>query len=437
MRLEDFRYPMMHRRKFLLTTLASGAVVLPGCGVEAVGTETLAAAPPGPAPIPAPAPAPAPAAMSGNVYVAAYENNVGSALAESPLQMYWQSTFLTKEGTLIEWGTGDHNPQGDNGVREFDPVARRQAYVYSNNGGTQDQSQYDNLHYFYIPRLDSLVIPARGQYSRSTGQWAIGNLIANGRRVVGTGANDLFVPIGSVYAVGYEGTYNAHQAWSGQFDSGVCIAGGLGGDNTARPKMWIVVPSAGLGSYPQPYAIFERNLPLTVGGVPAHKLSGRDGCCFAGEYVYWVGGGASVSQTPTSHFFRMRITPHLRSDAAPLDIERLPDAPGSFSMGLLRFDPYVNALLCISSAGIYAFDLVGSSWADVTPQAYKDDYAPSPTDGKLPGGCMGDFVDTRLGQALRKFYWRPGINSDWGYDYGGTSTDRMYRRFRAIKLARK
>ena len=39
-------------------------------------------------------------------------------------------------------------------------------------------------------------------------------------------------------------------------------------------------------------------------------------------------------------------------------IERLPDAPAAFDMGLLRYDPYVNALLCITSEGILAFDIV-------------------------------------------------------------------------------
>ncbi len=350
--------------------------------------------------------------------------------------MYWQSSFTTKDGKLIEWGTADHNPNGDNGVREFDPVARTQAYVYPNNNGTIDQSQYDNLHYFYVPRLDSLVIPARGQYNRATGKWAIGNLQRNGKKVVGSGSGDLFAPIGSVDVYGYEATYNAHQAWSSKFDCGVCIAGGLGGDNTARQKMWIVVPSTGLGSYAQPYAIYDRSLPATVGGVPAHKLSGRDGCCFAGDYVYWVGGGETLTSNPTRHFFRMRITPHLSTTNAPLNIERLQDAPGAFTMGLLRYDPYVNALLCVSDAGIFAFDLVNFSWADVTPQAYRDEFAPAPTNGLLPRGCLGDFVDTSSGQTLRKFLWRPGMNHSWGYDYGGTNTERMYRRFRAIKLSR-
>jgi len=351
--------------------------------------------------------------------------------------MYWQSAFTTKDGTLIEWGTGDHQLTSDNGVREFDPATGVQSYVYPNNSGTRDQQQYDNLHYFYIPRIDSLVIPSRGQYHRASRSWLIGNLQTNGRSVVGTGANDLFNPIVSFWVDGYKSSYNAHQAWSASQDCGVCISGGLGGDSAARQKMWIIAPSTAFGSMAQPYVIYERTMPATAGGAAAHKQNGRDGCCFAGEYVYWVGGQESNSSTMTSHFFRMRITPHLTSTNATLAIERLPDAPAAFSMGLLRYDPYSNALLCITSQGVFLFDIAAWSWANVTPQGYLNDYAAAPTNGLLPRGCMGDFVDQRAGQAMRKIVWRPGMNHSWEYDYGGASQERMYKRFRAIRLARR
>jgi hypothetical protein len=133
----------------------------------------------------------------------------------------------------------------------------------------------------------------------------------------------------------------------------------------------------------------------------------------------------------------MRITPHLTSTNATLGIERLPDAPAAFGMALLRYDPYTNALLCITSEGIFVFDISAWSWANITPQGYRDDYAAAPTNGFLPRGCMGDFVEQRAGQTIRKIVWRPGMNHSWGYDYGGSNQERMYKRFRAIKLVRR
>ena len=131
----------MNRRKFLLAAAATGTVVLPGCGGDDE-VINLAAAPTGhdaaqscadhraflpPAPTPVTPPAPAtvtsaagapppppqpawPPSRPAEVSVAVYENNIGVAHPQSPLQMYWQSAFTTKDGTLIEWGTGDHRP---------------------------------------------------------------------------------------------------------------------------------------------------------------------------------------------------------------------------------------------------------------------------------------------------------------------------------------
>jgi hypothetical protein len=381
-----------------------------------------------------------PPVTSGNVYVAEYEADVGVAAGNSPWPMFWQSSYTTNDGTLIEWGTGDHNGLGDNGVREFDPLTRTQSYVYPNNNGTRDVQQYDNQQYWYIPRIDSLVIPGRGQYSRASRSWVRGESTSfwpSGPRVVGTGASDLIRPDAGVALYQFQNDYNGHQAWSKDFDCGVIISGGIGGDNTAQPKMWIVVPSSGLGSFPQPYHVTERAMPSSVGGVSPSKLVGRDGCCFLGEYLYWVGGGESVSGNPTPHFFRMRIVEHLTSQIATMAVERLPDAPAAFKYGLLRADPYINALLCVTDRGIFAYDVPGNTWIVVTPSAYTAEFASGSAKGLLPYGSLGDFVDSRSGQAFRKFVFRPGLNDGWEYPQSAAERDRMYRNFRAIRLGRK
>jgi hypothetical protein len=218
-------------------------------------------------------------------------------------------------------------------------------------------------------------------------------------------------------------------------DCGVIIAGGAGGDNTAMPKMWIVVPGSGVGSSPQPYLVTERDMPASVSGASPAKLTGRDGCCFLGDYVYWVGGGETVSFSPTPHFFRMPITNHLSSTSAPLAIERLPDAPAPFVFGLLRADPYLNALLCVTDKGIFAYDVPGQTWIVVTPSIYVNEFNVPPARGLLPSGCLGDFIDTRGGQSLRRFFFRSGVNQAW--DYADQYSEQLYMRFRSIKLGRR
>jgi hypothetical protein len=477
----------MHRRNFILTSIAAGA--LAGCKSTNPDGTAEAVAPPEPPPPtpppvtpppttpppttpppttpppttpppttpppttpppttppptpppPTPEPAPPPSG-TGSLYAIEFDNNVGTALSSAPWPMFWQTSYATNDGTLIEWGTGDHDQFGDNGVREFDPVSKTQRYVYPNNNGTKDVQQYDNQQYWYIPRLDSLVIPGRGQYLRSQQKWvrggaSLGGFWPNGPLVFGTGANDLMRPLDPNIQYPFTNMYNAHQAWSKQQDCGVMIGGSPGGDNTAQQTLYMVVPSQGIGNYPQPYVIISRSMPATVSGEPAHSLHGRDGCCFHGEYVYWVGGETSVNRNPKRTFFRMWMNPHLTSTSAPLSIERLPDLPVAAGWCLLRSDPYTDALLCVCDGGLFAFDVKGWTWTDVTPQGYLSDYAAAPSNGKLPKGCLGDFINTSGGQTLRKFYWRPGIDHAWDYDDSGANVNRLYRRFRSIKLARR
>lgn len=375
-----------------------------------------------------------PPVTTGALYVAEYVGNQGSAHAAAYVSMYWQSAFTTISGTLIEWGTGDHNTYGDNGVREYDPIAKSQTYVYPNNNGARDVTQYDNLHYWYIPRIDSLVIPSRGQYARASRSWVRGESFSS--KVVGTGSTDLIRPLSGADVNALQSSYNAHQAWSAQHDAGVVIGGCQGCEKNARPYIWICAPGSGLGISPQPYAVFQRSLS-SVGGVAPNLSNGRDGCSFLGDYVYWIGGTRSDTTEEVPYFFRMDIRPHLTNTSAALQIERLPDAPAGFKMGLLRADPYNNALLCVTDKGVFAYDVSGRSWIVVTPSGYVSDYAGFPGNGYMPRGCLGDFIDVAGGQSLRRFYWRPGDNTSWSYDGTETNVDRMKRRFRSIKLERR
>lgn len=434
----------MDRRKFLAGTLAAGSASLVACAARPDTTSGPDGTAPGPTPTPAPTPTPTPTPTPGavKVFLQSYNNDAGTALRSAPWPMYWQSAYATNDGTLVEWGTGDHNQFGDNGVREFNPLSGTQSYVFPNNNGTAFVQQYDNQQYWYIPRIDSLVIPGRGQYSRQEQRWvrgggSLGGFWPNGPLTVGTGPNDLMrlLNTGSLYS--FINLYNAHQAWSRQHDAGVFIGSSPGGDNSAQPTMYIAVPSAGIGSYAQPYVVMTRTMPATVGGVPPFCMNGRDGATFHGEHVYWVGGEATVTRSPVPNFFRMRIGPHLTSTSATLSIERLPDLPVHAGWCLLRSDPDVNALLCICGGGIFVFDVAAWAWADITPQQYRDDYAGHPANGELPQGCLGDFIDSSAGTDLQRFYWRAGLGASWEYEGSDAIVDRVHRRFRSIKLARQ
>lgn len=337
--------------------------------------------------------------------------------------LYWQSAFATNDGTLIHWGTGDHNPSADNGVREYNLVNETESYVYPNNNGTIDQSQYDNLVYWYIPRFNMLALPPRGTFVRGSNVWTRGNLQPSwntGNRTLGTDPQCLIYQDASVDYTELAGMYNSHLAWSAQFDAGVCMGGGLGGDNTTKPSMWIIVDSRRRGSFAQPYHVIKRSMPSNVGGAVPYKHHGRDGACFAGDYLYWVGGSESINYTPTAHFFRMRFSPHLNSTSAPLDIERLPDAPTAHSYGLLRYIPMAGVLVLINAFGFATFDLTTwtwSSWSSLTSTyaAFFGSYG-------MPANCNGDYVHTVGGALRREVAWRPGQGDNWSGAPGSIAT---------------
>jgi hypothetical protein len=380
---------------------------------------------------------------SGALAIESFEIDEGDCHA-ARARVAYQSSFVTTDGTLLEWGTGDHDQFGDNGVREYDPVAQTQSYVYPNNNGTEDVTQYDNQPYWYIPNIDGLVCTTRGHYDRASGVWVRSEepaLTPTGRPPVfsQSDVDALIYPDDGVTLswLTTNNVYNPHQSWSEEHDMGVIIGSSPGeGDGAAAVnRIWFCVPSAGIGSFDQPYYITERTLPATVGGVRPFNSNGRQMCVCAGDYVYW-GGGSGASDEAVATFFRTQLSPHKTSTSATLTVERLEDLPAAVVNGLLACDPYNNALAMISSAGVFLYDLLSAEWgADVTPAGLPSVYADAPFSGLLPDWYMGGFVDTSGASTLRKIYFVPGFNFGWGDTTSGSYPSQLFR-FRSIKLTR-
>lgn len=418
-----------------------------------------------------------------------YSSSEGSAIGPSTISIYWQSSFTTPDGKLIEFGTSDHGPHQDNGVREYDPVAKTQAYTFGpynygtyagvvpslNPGGPAFPmgaipcNQYDNQHYFFIPRINSLVIPSIGQYNRTTGTWPLASRDeylaegvknntgtaqfvsglgwdtrqlgwAGGNPVCGLGAGSLFRPVGTAATAPgfygppdswYPGVYNPHQAWSEQLDAGFSIGGG-NSDGDDHGVCWVIAPSGNFGAYSNPYALVMKTVP-TIGGIKPNKRRGRDGACAVGPWIYWV-GGQEANDSSSAHFWRVNLSAHTGANSESVSlssgagaIERLSDAPFATLFPLLRHDPFSNALLLICEGGIAMYDLRLSSWSVVTPSGYTSFFAGC---SAYPNGCVGDFIDQRSSSLIRKFYWRAG-----GPDQIGMTTTQK-QRFHSFRIDR-
>ncbi len=347
---------------------------------------------------------------------------------------YWTSMGVTPDGKLIAFGAGTHSGNIDNGVREWNPnVGGSSTYVKATNNSTCDVQQYNNHAWFFFGGINSVVVPSQGVYDRNVGDWVAGDLArcsgpAYSKVAIGTGSSAILYADSTVdfnsgtgkwdYINGGSTLYNAHTAYSNDYDCAVIIGGTPGTASGVVPNIHLIVPSvSGINSTAvsqgNRYTIYRKGLPTTVSGEQPYKGRARDACAFAGEYVYWCGGDdPDTTGLKTAHFWRMKITPHLTSKTASLTtgtgaIERLTDAPHIFTFGLMMFDPWLNAFLLVTEYGIYAYDLTYSTWSTVTPSGY--DSALFDNKG-MPFGCMGGFIDTTGTTTHRRFYWRPGYN---------------------------
>lgn len=434
-----------------------------------------------------------------------YSSDEGVAVGPDTGSQYWQSAFKTNDGKMIDAMNSGHGIHTDNGLREFDPTAplnARQTYVFAphtygtyagnrpslNPGGPSfpcgaiPYNQYDNHHYYYVPRLDSLVIPGMGVYKRSTGTWThasrseLLNVVANvnywnetgtatfisglpwdtrelgwlnDQRVVDVNAGAVICAVGSAasnpyyYQTSFPGVYNPHQAWNANVDAGMVIGGGnSAGDDGGH--VWFVIPGINVG-VSNPYALIRKTAPL-IGGIKPNKRWGRDGMCAVDSWMYWVGGGED-SGVASPHFWRINLAAHIQSNTESVSlssgagaIERLPDAPIDCGyLPLMKHDPYSNALVLISRGGIAMFDLRAWAWSTITPAEYVS-YWNSPLTQKTPDGCVGDFINERLvggvsTATLKKFYWRAG-GGDTFLNNLPTGRATKERAFHSLKVLR-
>jgi hypothetical protein len=374
---------------------------------------------------------------------------------------YWTSAGRTSDGKLIFYGAGTHSGNIDNGVREWNPnVGGASVYVKPSNNSTCDVTQYNNHAWFFSEQANMIVVPSQGIYDRTLGQWVAGGIApcGSGYRTkvsIGTGANAILYADPSVdfngttydYINGGSTLYNAHTAWSPELDCGIYIGGTPGTASGVVPNIHLIVPSnsgvnATAVSQGNRWTIFRRGMPATVSGVQPYKGRARDACCILGEYVYWVGGDDPDLSPggPTNHFFRMKITPHLTSKTVSLTgtgagaIERLTNCPIAFTFGLMMPEPYLNALLLITSLGIYAWDATYQQWTNVTPATYNS----ALFDNKgMPFGCFGKYIDKTGSTTHRRFYWRPGYNQiASGQFWDDVPIVAKYKNIMSLKLKR-
>jgi hypothetical protein len=408
----------------------------------------------------------------GTVYVSGYSgsegylNATGSSGGPFPRvnyagggQMYYESAYVTKDGTLIEAFTGEHGTF-NNRVGEYNPNTKTMVEVFVNDFAATGVGGYDNLNYLYFDAIDSLVVFPRGVFDRT-----ISNINGSAWKYVWPGTSQppggrpsihstnpasnalIYVPSGSLasyeVAMGY---FNVHSAYSKQFDTAVIIGGGLGGSPPSVYMLTIFVPSryASPSTVPR-YTAIHRQLSAAeakdpVSGSWAVFSYGRACCKFLNDYVYWC-GGIDPGGTDRPYLYRSNIANILNAadpTAASFVIERKADCPVSFNSGAMTADPYSNTLTVFNDFGVYLYDVNADVWSTITAQLpeYVSAFATTSPYIRFP---HADFVDYCGSTQHRKTFFFGGWNGNDSGQSGDPPATTMidrYQKARSIKVSR-
>lgn len=377
----------------------------------------------------------------------------------------YESAYSTKDGKIIEAFDGNHetiDPElgvvKSNRVGEFDPATGVMTEVFPSNWGANGVDGYDNLIYTYFDRIDSLVVFNNGVYDRtitnvngSAWKYTSQGLPPAGRppmytETVGATAFAYFNP--SQFRAGFNehiAYFNAHCAYSKELDTAVIIGGASSGGpiDPGKIRLSIFVPSGIINpSIVAPYSVIYRGVSSAEGegkasGRWAFFDEGRAGCCFLGNYVYWIGGedpdiGTNPAGVKQRDLFRADVARIVYSSdpmTEPFVPEYLGLAPGNaFFKGALVADRYSNTLKLWHSGGVFLYDVTNNSWQTITTQLTEYN---STFGGSFYDFPHAAFIDTRNGVVKRKTYWWGGWTTG---DF--TNFDIKYSQVRSVKVTR-
>lgn len=394
---------------------------------------------------------------------------------------------------------GEFIPSTDGGV-----TPGRITEVYPENREDHGVQSYDNQIYLYFERPDVLVLFRHGVYNRTvtdtmvTRTWtgptpsdpmadywspSKGSTSNSGvsawTHIQNQATNERFprnssyapVPSGRppvysasstsnafMYTYGWFagieqqfGWYNVHSAYSRQLDCAVIIGGASASNQVESPSLSIIVPSGLVSSsIVPPYTVLFTQMSkaaCVVDGARWMLNSGRAGCKFYGNYVYW-GGGADQWQSGGSeavpYFFRADLRPVLANPTADLTTTFLPERLADMPLGIyapgLSVDPFSNTMLMLGTSGLFLYDPTAGAWSsyatrgqwtNVTSQFAEFAATFSGNGGNYISNPHIDFINYRNTTKLRKTYFFGG----WTYG-DNTNKDEKYHKVRSVQVTR-
>lgn len=339
--------------------------------------------------------------------------------------MGWASAhWLPSHKKALFWGGDSHNPNGDNSLRLYDPVAKRWERLTPNDGPHWDRSRQafsngsgaltnrDNHLDFYVPARDEFWaffgnpsgIGAPGSLSGHFG--GVFSLKQKKWTRVANTASDFAAGLIKGFDK-FNQVYNPAHCWSEALNTGVWFGGATIGSLTHT--LGLIEPNPG-GPEPYRLALFD---------FPEMKRLGyfRNSAVCVGEYFYMVGGtyqdkskwiesAGSYATGHSNELWRLHIPSR--------KWVRLENGPTGTYYPSLTLDTRRNQLALMGGSKgkhLHIYDIATNRWHDKTAEAnlpYMElqtaVFAPTSDEHLFRGGFFFD----RNGNAL-PYHARPAM----------------------------
>lgn len=279
-------------------------------------------------------------------------------------QIAWQTAFLANDGRIISVGTGNHQPDQNNGVRYIDPVTVpgnvSTGYIIpwqqvasppfwndgSSNGVNRFVSNYDNTAMMYIPSDNKLIWCGRGVCDLTTNQWTYGDRSPNT-----LGFSD-FVDTTAIPNI--SGVFNPATAWCSALDCGVWVGNSAGGFGQLNDRFCLIERNPGQS---RPWKLTQ----FTVSGVAGVNHS-RNESVFIGKHLYLGGNLYIGSDLNDGAAFLQKIDIETRTKVA--DLAAPTKTNDEFPQTV--YDSTRQKLVRIG-VKLQEYDIASNVWTDITP----------------------------------------------------------------------
>lgn len=276
----------------------------------------------------------------------------------------WQTAFLGNDGRIISCGTGNHQPDQNNGVRYIDPVtvpgSVSTGYIWpwtqvaqppfwvdgQNNGVNRYHTNYDNTAMIYSPSDNKLFYAGRGIFDFAQNTWTYGDRSPNT-----LGFSD-YIDTTAVSLIG--GVFNPATAWCTALDLGIWAGASAGGSGQLNDRICVIERNPG---QTKPWKLSQFTIPGWAG-----CNHSRNESVFVGKYLYLGGNLFTGNDLVDGAAFLMKIDMETRTKVADLT----PANRGNEEFAQSVYDSDRQKIVRIGEK-LLEYDIASNVWSDITP----------------------------------------------------------------------